>query len=603
MSSIFIKVLNLSINASWLILAVLLFRPLLKKAPKWIACALWAVVAVRLLCPFSFASALSILPGNEVIPQDIATTKTPAIHSQIAAVDNAVNPIIVRELAPRIENSVNPMQVIASVAGTIWIIGVGACLAYALISTLLLKRKVRASIPIWKGIMACDDIKMPFVLGILKPMIYVPSGLKGRTLEVVLAHEKAHLRRRDHLWKPLGFLILSIYWFNPLCLIAYVMLCRDIEAACDEKVIRDQDKKYAADYSQALLELSLPRRMITVCPLAFGETGVKGRVKGVLSYRKPAFWVTLIAIVTCVIVAIYFMTSPITGMAKNADRVTKITVFDGTSGRELVVTDRDEIDKIVAYVNDMKLQRGKVSLTYSGYHYRITFEPKKGSWDTFILNSADSVRKDPFFYSVEAETGLYAYLTELYAREYGEDQERQQAQGGGDEKAAGKADATETVMTGEDASTYAVIGENGDRKIVSREELSKDEEAAVKLIEAFVNAVNGKNLDGYISLFDEENQREMRRYVAEWGEETFLAEENRKIVKIERYVTEPYEKTSGEFEDAMAFRVTEQVTYNEDVTSNLDTYPLISGETVHDYVIVMEKGEWKLYRISVTAEN
>ena len=603
MSSIFIKVLNLSINASWLILAVLLLRPLLKKAPKWIACALWAVVAVRLLCPFSFASALSILPGNEVIPQDIATTKTPAIHSQIAAVDNAVNPIIVRELAPRIENSVNHMQVIASVAGTIWIIGVGACLAYALISTLLLKRKVRASIPIGKGIMACDDIKMPFVLGILKPMIYVPSGLKGRTLEVVLAHEKAHLRRHDHLWKPLGFLILSIYWFNPLCLIAYVMLCRDIEAACDEKVIRDQDKKYAADYSQALLELSLPRRMITVCPLAFGETGVKGRVKGVLSYRKPAFWVTMIAIVTCVIVAIYFMTSPITGMAKNADRVTKITVFDGTSGRELVVTDRDEIDKIVAYVNDMKLQRGKVSLTYSGYHYRITFEPKKGSWDTFILNSADSVRKDPFFYSVEAETGLYAYLTELYAREYGEDQERQKAQGGGDEKAAGKADATETVMTGEDASTYAVIGENGDRKIVSREELSKDEEAAVKLIEAFVNAVNGKNLDGYISLFDEENQREMRRYVAEWGEETFLAEENRKIVKIERYVTEPYEKTSGEFEDAMAFRVTEQVTYNEDVTSNLDTYPLISGETVHDYVIVMEKGEWKLYRISVTAEN
>ena len=195
------------------------------------------------------------------------------------------------------------------------------------------------------GIMACDEIKTPFILGIIRPVIYVPSSMAGRTLEVVLAHEKAHLKRMDHLWKPLGFLLFSVYWFNPLCLTAYILLCRDIEAACDEKVIRNRDKKFAADYSQALLDLSQPRRMITVCPLAFGETGVKGRVKGVLNYRKPAFWVTLIALLTCMVVAICFMTSPVTKISKDENRVTSIKVFDGTCGKELIITDRAEIEK------------------------------------------------------------------------------------------------------------------------------------------------------------------------------------------------------------------------------------------------------------------
>ena len=320
MSWIFIKILNLSINASWLILALILLRPLLKKAPKWITCGLWAIVAVRLLIPFSIESALSILPGSEVIPQDIVTTKTPVIHSQITAVDNTINPVMVRELAPKAGDSTNPMQVILSVAGVVWIIGVGICLIYALISYLLLKKKVSAAVATGEGIMACDEIKTPFILGILRPVIYVPSSLSGRTLEVVLAHEKAHLLRRDHWWKPLGFLLLSVHWFNPLCLIAYILLCRDVEAACDEKVLRDRDKAFAADYSQALLDLSTSRRIITFCPLAFGESGVKGRVKGILNYRKPAFWVTLFAIVASVIVAVYFMTSPTTKTEKDANR-------------------------------------------------------------------------------------------------------------------------------------------------------------------------------------------------------------------------------------------------------------------------------------------
>ena len=608
MSSMFIKVLNLSINASWLIMAILLLRPLLRKAPKWLHCALWAIVAVRLLLPFSIESALSVLPGSEVIPQDIVTTKIPAIHSQIMTIDNAVNPIMLRELAPKAESSVNPMQVIASVAGTVWIIGVGICLAYALISYLFLKKKVSAAVAMGNGVMACDEIRTPFILGIIRPMIYVPSSMAGRTLEVVLAHEKAHLKRMDHLWKPLGFLLFSVYWFNPLCLIAYVLLCRDIEAACDEKVIRNQDKKFAADYSQALLDLSMPRRMITVCPLAFGETGVKGRVKGVLNYRKPAFWVTLIALVTCVLVAIYFMTSPVTKISKDAERVTSIKVFDGTCGKELIITDRGEIEKIVAYINEMKLSRGKVSIGYMGYQFHLTFQPKWGTWDDFIVGP-DVVRNDPFFYSLETETGLIDYIEELYVSHGVKEPskgEEQQAQGNGTENASGKQDATANAPTTlpEDVSMFlAVIDENGNKKIVPYEEFSKDDAAAIELIKDFVNAVNTKDLEGYISLFDEENQREMRRYIAEMGEDTFYAEENRKLVKIERYMTAPYEKTGGEFEDAMAFRVTEQIAYIDAVTSEMDTYPLISGETVHDYVIVKEKEKWKLYRISVSSDN
>ena len=608
MSSMFIKILNLSINASWLIMAILLLRPLLRKAPKWLYCALWAIVAVRLILPFSIESVLSVLPGSEVIPQDIVTSKTPAIHSQIMTVDNAVNPIMLRELAPKAESSVNPMQVIASVAGTVWIIGVGICLAYALISYLFLKKKVSAAVAMGNGVMACDEIRTPFILGIIRPMIYVPSSMAGRTLEVVLAHEKAHLKRMDHLWKPLGFLLFSVYWFNPLCLIAYVLLCRDIEAACDEMVIRNQDKKFAADYSQALLDLSMPRRMITVCPLAFGETGVKGRVKGVLNYRKPAFWVTLIALVTCVLVAIYFMTSPVTKISKDAERVTSIKVFDGTCGKELIITDRAEIEKIVACVNEMKLHRGKVSLGYMGYRFHLTFQPKRGTWDDFIISSS-SIRNDPFFYSLETESGLEDYIEELYVCHGVKEPlkgEEQQAQDNVTDISTGKQDATANAPTTlpEDESMFlAVIDENGNKKIVPYEEFSKDDAAAIELIKDFVNAVNTKDLEGYISLFDEENQREMRRYIAEMGEDTFYAEENRKLVKIERYMTAPYEKTSGEFEDAMAFRVTEQIAYNDAVTSEMDTYPLISGETVHDYVIVKEKGEWKLYRISVSSEN
>ena len=310
MSSIFLKLLNMSITASWLILAVILARLLLKKAPKWIPCIMWGLVAVRLICPFSLESVFSLIPSSETIPSNIALQNEPHINSGITVINEAVNPVITESFAPALDTSVNPLQVIIPIAAAVWIAGIVVMLAYALVSYLKLKKTVSVCVPIKEGILSCDEVKAPFILGVLWPVIYVPSSMQGETLDYVLRHETAHLQRRDHWWKPLGFLLLSVYWFNPLCWIAYILLCRDIEMACDEKVIRDMDKGDMAAYSQALLDCSFPRKRIAACPLAFGEVGVKERVKGVLNYKKPAFWIILIAVIACIVLAVCLMTDP-----------------------------------------------------------------------------------------------------------------------------------------------------------------------------------------------------------------------------------------------------------------------------------------------------
>lgn len=313
MSEVFLKLLNLSITASWLILAVVIIRPLLKKAPKWINCALWALVALRLVCPFSFESALSLIPSSETIPYDIAIQKAPAIDTGISAVNQVINPIIANSFTPDPLTSANPLQILIPVVSVLWLVGMAALLLYALISYLRLKKSVGASIAIKDNIMACDDVKSPFILGIMKPIIYVPSSMTGETLDCVINHETAHIKRHDHWWKPLGYLLLTVYWFNPLCWLAYVLLCRDIEMACDEKVIRNMNRDEKATYSQALLNCNFPRKRIAACPLAFGEVGVKERVKSVLNYKKPAFWIIIVAVIACVAVAVCFLTNPKAG--------------------------------------------------------------------------------------------------------------------------------------------------------------------------------------------------------------------------------------------------------------------------------------------------
>ena len=310
MSTVFLKILNMSITASWLILAVVLVRLLLKKAPKWIPCLLWGLVAIRLVCPFSFGSIFSLIPSNETIPTNITVQQEPAINSGITIVNDVINPVIAESFTPAPTDSVNPLQIIIPVAAIVWVSGIVIMLAYALISYIKLKKTVSVCVPVGERILSCDEVKAPFILGVFKPIIYVPSSMSGETLDLVIRHETAHLQRRDHWWKPFGYLLLAFYWFNPLCWIAYVLLCRDIEMACDEKVIRDMNKEEMAAYSQALLDCSFPRRRIAACPLAFGEVGVKERVKGVLNYKKPAFWIIVVAVAACAVIGVCFLTNP-----------------------------------------------------------------------------------------------------------------------------------------------------------------------------------------------------------------------------------------------------------------------------------------------------
>ncbi|MCR4793370.1 MAG: peptidoglycan DD-metalloendopeptidase family protein [Lachnospiraceae bacterium] len=342
------KLLNMTLNASWLILAVMLLRIPLKKAPKWASCMLWGIVAFRLVCPLSFQSVLSLLPSGEVIPESIMTD--PHIYSGIRVIDNAVNPVVSQTMAPDPGSSVNPMQVAVFVMGCLWITGAAAMVVYALISFLMLKRKVRVSAPVAEGVYECDEVRSPFILGILRPVIYVPSGMDKEMYEYVTAHERAHLKRRDHLWKPLGYLILSVYWFNPLCWIAYVLLCRDIEAACDEKVIRDKDRDYMAAYSQALLNCSIRRRSIAACPVAFGETDVKSRVRGILNYRKPAFWIIMTSLMACVAVAACFATDPkrtsVNAASSDGEELPVVTVTDEETAGD---SEGQVIDRVYAY--------------------------------------------------------------------------------------------------------------------------------------------------------------------------------------------------------------------------------------------------------------
>ncbi len=310
MATIFLKLLNLSITASWLILAVLGLRLLLKNAPRWQVCLLWSAVAVRLIFPFSIKSSLSLIPSAQTISPDILTMPKPEIHSGIPAVNSLVNPVIQGSLSATPTASANPLQIWTELVALVWLVGMVLLFLYALVSYLRLGRRVKASLRVKEGVWICDDIDSPFILGFIKPRIYLPSGLEPDQLTLILAHEEAHLKRRDHWWKPLGFVLLALYWFNPLSWLAYVLLCRDIEMACDEKVIRTMGKEGRLAYSQTLLASSIPHRAIMACPLAFGEVAVKERIKTILNYKKPAFWIILLAIIASLALAIGFLTHP-----------------------------------------------------------------------------------------------------------------------------------------------------------------------------------------------------------------------------------------------------------------------------------------------------
>ena len=346
MNKIFIEILNNALIASMLIFAVIVVRLIIKRAPKWIACALWGLVAVKLVIPFRIESVLSLVPSAEPIPGDIEYSATPHIETGVNSINQAVNHMLMENFTPRPEYSANPLQIVISVCSLIWIAGIVCMLLYLLISYAVLKKKVAASQNVYENVYMCDEAASPFILGIIRPVIYLPSGLSKEVTRCVLEHERTHLKRYDHLWKPFGFFILSVYWFNPLCWIAYILLCRDIELACDEKVTKDKDNNWRAVYCQALLDCSAKRKIIAACPVAFGEVSVKDRVKSVLNYKKPAFWVVITAIIISVIVAVCFMTSP---AGKSLDEnvtdedITQASDFDSSYSQVFAEGDFDNI--------------------------------------------------------------------------------------------------------------------------------------------------------------------------------------------------------------------------------------------------------------------
>ena len=311
MSELYLKILNMSIAASYLVIAVILLRLLLRKAPRWTFVLLWGIVALRLLCPFSIESSISLIPDADPIPDAVISDPNFNILTDIPAVEDIVqgvygDPIIKPGQEPSLHGGT-----VVTIFSVIWLVGMLIMAVYALLSYWRVRKNVATAVRLRNHIFVSEKVVSPFILGVIRPKIYLPYSLDDVQTSHILSHEQAHIRRKDHWWKPLGFLLLSVHWFNPLMWIAYLLLSRDIEQACDEKVIRSLETQQRADYSETLLKCSISRNAIAACPLAFGEVGVKERVKNVLSYKKPAFWVILVSVLACTIVAACFLTDPV----------------------------------------------------------------------------------------------------------------------------------------------------------------------------------------------------------------------------------------------------------------------------------------------------
>lgn len=381
MDNFFITLLNMSLVSIPLIIVLIVLRPFMKKVPKAFLCALWGLVGFRLVCPFSFESFLSLLPTSEPIPMDRVTTQPAETFD--GAVTSVYSSQIISGSEP-VRNSITPLQMITSAAVLLWIAGLAAMLVMGIISYLRLVRKVSASVNIGGNVFINDYIKSPFVLGFLRPRIYIPSSLTEYEKEYVIAHENAHIKRRDYVIKPLGYMLLSLHWFNPLVWVAYIFLCRDIESACDERVVSKLDADGKKNYSDILLRLSVPNKSLRACPVAFGEIGIKSRVKSVLSYKKPELWIVVVACVLTAVLSVGFLTNPVSAEKINvvseeeciseaiisANKTDEWNTGFYTSNYIEVRTVRstDSVTKyIMAYYGEYTLAEDDVNLVYESY--------------------------------------------------------------------------------------------------------------------------------------------------------------------------------------------------------------------------------------------
>lgn len=348
MKELFTGILNISISAGILIIVCVLVRLIFRKMPKFVRCLMWLLVAVRLAIPFAIESPLSLLPAREYVTvssnneaadkvadkaehinnvdsadtakDTVAEVDTVESINSVAAEKNVENisENIVENTAEKTAESINTPGSVSFLGGIdvmyvlsiVWIVGVAAFLIYALVSYIRLRRLVDDAVLLRDNIYQSERAGTAFILGVIRPRIYVPYGLGLNELYMSISHERAHISRRDHLVKPLGFIIAAVYWFNPLVWLAYILLCRDIELACDEKVIKKIGYDKKKDYSQALLNLSIPRKYISACPVAFGEVGINERIKNVLTMKKGKKIIIAVAVAICAVLAICFLTYP-----------------------------------------------------------------------------------------------------------------------------------------------------------------------------------------------------------------------------------------------------------------------------------------------------
>ena len=308
MDKFLLQIINMSITSSYVILVIVAIRFTLKKAPKIFSYGLWMIPFFRLIFPFSFESVFSLISINtETIPKDIIYTKTPQIQSGITAIDTTVNRVLPM---PVVEMSVNPIKIWLTIGSIIWIIGLVTLLVYSIYSTFRLSKKLKSAALLHDNIYRIDTIKTAFVFGLMKPKIYLPNNLSKNEESYIIKHEQTHIKRLDHIIKFIAFLIVSIHWFNPIVWIAYYLMGEDMELSCDESVIREMGYKIKKDYSNSLLSLSIGKRIIGGSPIAFGENNTKGRIKNILNYKEPKFWVIVVAIVLIVALGVGLLSNP-----------------------------------------------------------------------------------------------------------------------------------------------------------------------------------------------------------------------------------------------------------------------------------------------------
>ena len=305
----FMGFLNINIIAVYVIVAVIILRFVFYKAPKWSRMLLWSIVGIRLAIPFSLESKISLIPSSNTF-SSFRNDTLPYVNSGFRSVDSAVNSYLADHYAEGVSVPANTLNDFSSVFELIWIIGIVAMLVASIVCYIRLKNSVKTAVLMRDNIYQCESVKTPFVLGIIKPKIYLPFHISKSEINYVVDHERKHIKHRDYLIKPFAFVLLSIYWINPLVWVSFFMLCKDIELICDERATKNYDRKERADYSQTLLMLSSPSRLIKICPVSFGEVGVKERVKAILNYKKPTIWAVISIVIVCVVAGVCFLTNP-----------------------------------------------------------------------------------------------------------------------------------------------------------------------------------------------------------------------------------------------------------------------------------------------------